>query len=204
MHIAVLALIQGITEFLPISSHGHLRLVHTVSELRDPGLVIHVAVHVGSLGAVILYFWRDLWAMLDGLVLALRGRWGRGQKLFVTVAVATVPVLIAGYLVQRYADVALYSTAVIAWSTFGFAIVLYLADRFGMTIRRIEHMRVGPALAIGLAQVVALVPGTSPKRHHHDDGPGAGIRAPTRGPFLHADVGAGDHRRGRPAGGRGL
>ena len=204
MHIAVLALIQGITEFLPISSHGHLRLVHTVSELRDPGLVIHVAVHVGSLGAVILYFWRDLWPMLDGLVLALRGRWGRGQKLFVTVAVATVPVLIAGYLVQRYADVALYSTEVIAWSTFGFAIVLYLADRFGMTIRRIEHMRVGPALAIGLAQVVALVPGTSRSGITMTMARVLGFERRTRGPFLHADVGAGDHRRGRPAGGRGL
>lgn len=159
--IGVLALVQGITEFLPISSHAHLILVEGVLCSPAAGLDIFIAVHVGSLGAVLVYFRRDVWLMLAGLAGAFAGRGGQGLRLLALVVVATLPVLPAGYFVKAYAADALGTLVVIAWATLGFGLLLYLADRIGMTIRRIEHMGVGQALVIGLAQVLALMPGTS-------------------------------------------
>lgn len=161
LHITILALIQGITEFLPISSQAHLILVPVLTGWQDQGLIIDVAVHVGTLGAVALYFRRDLWLMLVAVARLIIGQSGPGTKLVVNLAVATVPVLVAGYLVQRYAGGSLRSVALIGWTTFGFGVLLYAADRLSLTIRRIEHMKLGAALAIGLAQALALVPGTS-------------------------------------------
>ena len=161
LHIVVLALIQGITEFLPISSHAHLRLVHMVGDWPDPGLVIYVALHIGTLGAVLVYFWRDMLLILGGLARSVRARGGAGTRLLANLSVATIPVVVAGYFVFTYVSDGLFNAEVIAWATIAFAIFLYAADRLGMTIRRIEHMHLGSALAIGIVQVLALVPGTS-------------------------------------------
>jgi undecaprenyl-diphosphatase len=154
--------VQGITEFLPISSSGHLILVPILSDWPDQGLMIDVAVHVGTLGAVVVYFWREVWDMITGFIRLLGGRGGPGAKLALHLIAATIPVLIAGGALA-YFDLtgALRSVAVIGWTMLGFGVVLYLADRFGMTLRRIEHMTLPGALAIGLAQVLALIPGTS-------------------------------------------
>lgn len=161
LDIAVLALVQGITEFLPVSSHGHLIVVRNLLAVPEAGLVITIAVHVGSLGAVIAYFWRDVWHMLAGLGRLVTGRGGPGARLFALVVVATLPVLPAGYLVKTQLGEGLNTIAIIGWMTLGFGIVLYGADKLGMTIRRVEHMGYGQALVIGLAQILALVPGTS-------------------------------------------
>ena len=160
-HIVVLALIQGITEFLPISSSGHLILVSQLGGWPDQGLVIDVAVHVGTLGAVVLYFRRDIWAMATGLLLLVAGRREPGARLAFLVMVATVPVAAAGIGVKLYAGEALRGLEVIAWATLGFAIVLYVCDRVGLTLRRLEHLGVADAVIVGLAQVLALIPGTS-------------------------------------------
>lgn len=152
---------QGVTEFLPISSSAHLILVPAVTGWPDQGPIIDVAVHVGTLAAVALYFGRDLWAMASGLVQAAKGRRDPMARLAGMLAAGTVPVVIAGFLVDRYAPGALRSVTVIAWATFGFGLLLWLGDRLGMTVRRIEHLRLGDALIIGLAQVLALIPGTS-------------------------------------------
>ena len=161
LHIVVLALVQGITEFLPISSSGHLILVPVFTGWPDQGLVLDVAVHVGTLGAVMAYFWRDLWSMVAGLGRLARGREDAGARLAGLVIVATVPVIAAGFVVNAYMYDDLRSLTVIAWTMLGFGIVLYVTDRLGMTVRRIEHTTLGDAVVIGLAQVLALVPGTS-------------------------------------------
>jgi undecaprenyl-diphosphatase len=161
LHIVVLALIQGITEFLPISSSGHLALVPILADWPDQGLIIDVAVHVGTLGAVILYFWRDVFGMVKGLLMALRGRLDAHAKMAGLLILATIPVVVAGYGLNQYGIDGLRSLNVIAWATLGFGLVLWITDQAGMTLRRVEHLGVSDAVIIGLAQVLALIPGTS-------------------------------------------
>jgi len=158
LQLVVLALIQGITEFLPVSSSGHLALVSPVMGWQDQGILIDVAVHGGTLAAVIVYFWRDLIKILVGL-----GESGSRstRPLFGMLVLATIPAGAAGYALHAYDPELFRNPAIIAWTTIGFGILLWGADRFGMTVRRIEHMTWGSALIIGLAQVLALVPGTS-------------------------------------------
>ena len=161
LHIAVLALVQGITEFLPISSQAHLRLVSAFTGWPDQGLMMDIAVHVGTLGAVMLYFWRDLAAMTAGVGRLAQGRHDPGAKLAGFLILGTLPALAAGFLVSRYYPAGLRGLELIAWATLGFGILLYIADRIGMTVRHIEHLGFGDVLIIGLAQALALIPGTS-------------------------------------------
>ena len=168
LYVVVLAVVQGITEFLPISSSGHLELAWQLMDkaavaLPDPShrLILFVAVHIGTLFAVLVYFWRDVAALALGLwrLISLRG--GAQSKLLINIVVATLPLVAAGYLLKDIALTTLYDIRVIAWTTIGFGVVLFLADRLGMTLRRVEHLNVAGALIIGLAQVLALIPGTS-------------------------------------------
>lgn len=162
LQIVVLALVQGITEFLPISSSGHLVLVPVVADWPDQGLALDVAVHVGTLGAVVIYFWRDVALMLGGLWRTLMGRRDPGARLFWQIAAATVPVVIAGLALRTLlGDAYFRSIAVIGWTMLLFGVVLWLADRLSMTVKRLEHMAFSEAMVIGLAQVLALIPGTS-------------------------------------------
>ncbi|WP_193184021.1 undecaprenyl-diphosphate phosphatase [Nisaea sediminum] len=161
LHLAILALVQGITEFLPISSSGHLVLVPYVMNWTDQGLMLDVAVHVGTLLAVMLYAWREIVMMLGGLWRLLRGRIDQGTRLMLQVILGSIPVVVAGYVIAKYAGGMLRSVEIIGWTTLGFGILLGLADRAGMTVRRLEHMGYASALAIGFAQVLALIPGTS-------------------------------------------
>lgn len=161
VQLAVIALIQGLTEFLPISSSGHLILIPSVTGWQDQGLVIDVAVHVGTLGAVMAYLWRDIWTMLKGLCKPGNVRRNPGLKLMAHLIVATIPVVIVGGLVFTHVGDMLRSAVVVGWATIGFGVLLYIADRFTVTINRVEHMTWGRALIIGIAQVFALIPGAS-------------------------------------------
>lgn len=159
--LAVLAIIQGITEFLPISSSGHLALVPRIVGWPDQGLMIDVAVHVGTLGAVVLYFWRDIRVILRDVLRLFGGRVEAGAVLALYLFVASLPVAAVGFYVKLYAVDILRSAAVIGWAFVGFGILLFLCDRFGLTVRRIEHIKLGDALVIGIAQAFAVIPGTS-------------------------------------------
>lgn len=163
LQIIVLALVQGITEFLPISSSAHLILVPMVTGWPDQGLLLDIAVHVGSLGAVLVYFRVDVAAVLRG---ALDWRdptpsARSGQRLIVLVGIGTLPILAAGFALKGIGLDALRSIAVIGWASLLFGIVLYLADRYAPNRHPVEEMSVGSALAIGFAQILALIPGTS-------------------------------------------
>lgn len=162
LQILVLAIIQGITEFLPISSQAHLILVDDFATWPDAGLKIRIAVHVGSLGAVILYFRQDVWNVIKGLFQMLIGQSGDNVRLAINLFIAAVPVIGAGaaLVLLGLAD-DLQNPEVIAWTMIIFGILLWFADRTGMTVRRIEHMTGSGALIIGLAQILALIPGTS-------------------------------------------
>jgi undecaprenyl-diphosphatase len=161
LQIVVLAIVQGLTEFLPISSSGHLILVPALTGWPDQGLALDVAAHVGTLFAVFAYFWRDIGRMALGLWQMLRGKRDPWAVLVFYLVIATIPALIVGYLVDSFAGTAFRSMELVGWTFIAFGVVLYVADKIGLTVRRLEHIRLGHALVIGLAQAIAFIPGVS-------------------------------------------
>ena len=157
-----LALVQGITEFLPISSSAHLILVPHLLGWEDQGLAFDVAVHFGTLSAVVFYFRAELARMtIDWL----RSCAGRGMsddaRLAWLVVLATIPVVVAGLLLHALIENQLRSPLVIAATTIGFGLLLLFADRLGRHVRTTTSLSVMDAILIGIAQAVALIPGTS-------------------------------------------
>lgn len=160
LNIIVLALVQGVTEFLPISSSAHLILVPHIFGWPDQGVLLDVAVHVGTLLAVIIYFRRDVQAAISGFLGMLVGRRDGNVKLALLLAIGSLPVILVGFLLNSYVE-ELRDFRILGWTTLVFGIILYLADRFGSISRRLAQMHRSDAVMIGLAQVLALVPGTS-------------------------------------------
>ena len=159
----LVAVIQGITEFLPISSSGHLILFPNLTGMEDQGQVIDVAVHVGTLFAVVLYFWADVKVALVGTGRMLTGRLDTpGARLAFQLMIATVPVILAGLVLHEtgWSD-AMRSITVIGWTTLIFGIVLYVADQRGSSAKVAEDWTVRDALITGVFQAIALIPGTS-------------------------------------------
>ncbi len=165
--IIVLALIQGITEFLPISSSGHLAILSDLTGWSDQGLAVDVMMHVGSLAAIIVYFRRDVLNLVAGGFDLLRLHLSDRARLALYILLATIPAVLfglflksVGYLDALRADPTAKLT-VIGWTAIIYGIILYLADRMGPDRKRVEEMNLPPALLIGLAQMFALIPGTS-------------------------------------------
>lgn len=163
LHLFLIAIIQGITEFLPISSSGHLILLPNLTGLEDQGQVIDVAVHVGTLLAVCLYFRKDAILSLQGLLhLASGQRHTQAAKLALMLIIATVPVVIAGlFLSVTGLNDTMRSIAVIGWTMLGFGLVLYWFDRKGPKTATFNDWSPKQAVILGLWQAIALVPGTS-------------------------------------------
>jgi undecaprenyl-diphosphatase len=159
IQLIVLALIQGVSEFLPVSSSAHLALVSQFTDWADQGLAFDAAVHAGTLAAVLIHFRRDLYRLAaDGL-----RRHGDPvqRRLLAGLAVATLPALVVGALAADWIEAWLRSPQLIAATTIGFGLLLGAADRLGRKTRTSESLTLGDALLIGLSQVLALVPGTS-------------------------------------------
>jgi undecaprenyl-diphosphatase len=157
------AIIQGITEFLPISSSGHLILLPSLTGLGDQGLAIDVAVHVGTLGAVVLYFWSDVKQAVSGLPRALTGRVDTPQaQLAMGLIISTIPTVIVGAILFKTGLIeAFRSMAVIGWTMLVFGLVLYWVDQKGPQTKEASEWGLRDALIMGLWQVLALIPGTS-------------------------------------------
>lgn len=162
-YLAILAVVQGITEFLPISSSAHLILLPKLLGVADQGLEIDVAVHAGTLGAVIIYFRSDVAMVARGVVDAARGRLGtEPAQLFGLLSIATVPVVLAGLVLSLTGlAAALRSIEVIGWTTLIFGGLLYWADQAGGEDRGFRDWSVRSAVVMGLWQAAALVPGVS-------------------------------------------
>lgn len=163
LHLILVALIQGITEFLPVSSSGHLILLPNLTGLDDQGQTVDVAVHVGTLGAVMLYFRHDTARLVRGVPKLLSGHHADPDaRLLMLLAIATVPVVLAGLALSLTGlDDALRSIAVIGWTMIVFGLVLYWADRAGGTEKTGDDWTLRDAVVMGLWQVLALIPGTS-------------------------------------------
>ncbi len=162
-HLLILALIQGITEFLPISSSGHLILLPNLTGLTDQGQTLDVAVHVGTLLAVILYFRSDVKVVICGLGRLIQGRIDtQGAFWALCLIIATIPVVLVGLALKLSGlNDLLRSTAVIGWMMLIFGIVLYWADQTGPVTKRAESWSLKDATIMGLWQALALIPGTS-------------------------------------------
>lgn len=160
--VVVLSLVQGLTEFLPVSSSAHLILMPTLLGWQDQGLAFDIAVHLGTLIAVILYFRKDLSRMIIDFVASLRGRALSIQaKIFWSIGFATIPVGLAGLLFKKHVETILRSPMVIAVTTIVFGLVLWLADRMGKRQRTLNTLNWRDVLFIGCAQAISLIPGTS-------------------------------------------
>jgi len=162
LQVVVLAVVQGLTEVLPISSSGHLVLVPSVFGWTDQGLVFDVAVHFGSLGAVVVYFRYDIAALLRGSLNVAVGKLELPEsKMALAIAAGTVPAALAGLLFAGWIASNLRDPSVVVATLSGYGILLALADRYGKRERIIVDVRMRDAVIIGLAQALALVPGTS-------------------------------------------
>ncbi len=158
----LLALIQGLTEFLPISSSAHLILFPRLMGWQDQGLAFDVAVHVGTLAAVLLYFRRDLARMIRDWTRSLAGRALTPEaRLAWGVLLGTIPVGLSGLLFKDVIETTLRSPLVIALATLAFGLLLWWADRRGRRVRDEYSLDWRDILVIGLAQALALIPGTS-------------------------------------------
>jgi len=153
-----IAAVQGITEFLPVSSSGHLALIPILTDQQYNKLTINVAAHVGTLGAVLWFLRDDLLAMLHAL---LPGGHAGQRRLLASLVVATLPIVFIGFVVNSIDPAFLNDPMTLALSNLAFASLLWHADRLGTLGRQLADMRYGMALVIGLAQCMALIPGAS-------------------------------------------
>jgi undecaprenyl-diphosphatase len=159
----VLGLVQGLSEFLPISSSAHLALTPWALGWEDPGLAFDVALHVGTLVAVAWYFRRD-WAALivaGWRIVRQRTVSTPDEWRVIFLVLATIPAAIAGFTVQDLAETSFRSPRLIAVNLMLMGLILWLGDRFARRDRPLTAMRVRDALLVGVAQAFALVPGVS-------------------------------------------
>lgn len=162
LQVVVLAVVQGLTEFLPISSSAHLILVPELTTWEDQGLAFDVALHIGSLAAVIIYFRQEIFRMVSSGLDALQGKGiNEDAKLGVWVVLATLPVCIIGFLGRDLIANYMRSTLIIGISLIGFGLLLGYADWKKRGSRSEYRMGLKDVLIIGFAQALALIPGTS-------------------------------------------
>ena len=160
--ITFLAILQGLTEFLPISSSGHLILPSLLFSWEDQGLTFDVAVHVGTLLAVVLYFYRDLYRLTAAWLVSFSARRNtEDSRLAWMLIVATIPAGLAGLLFNQAVEEYGRSLFVIAWASIGFALLLAWSEKAGSRQRSLQDLDWKTILLIGFAQMLALIPGTS-------------------------------------------
>ena len=150
IEILILSLVQGITEFLPISSSSHLIIIAENYNFKNQGLIIDVSLHIGSFFAVLVYFRNEI---LDFV---------KNKELFLKILISSIPVMIAGYLlVETNLIEKLRNTKVIGWTTVIFGILLFISDKFKFDKNIENNFNLKSALFIGLFQILSLVPGVS-------------------------------------------
>ncbi len=160
----LLGIIQGVTEFLPISSTAHLILAPWIFGWDDPGLAFDVVLHLGTLTGIIAFFWKDFYSMVMGMfstrtagnaIAGIEGRLGW------YIIIGTIPAGLAGLFLKDQIETVLRSPRIIAVSLIVFGLILLWAEVVGRKKRRMDHLNIIDAIVIGCAQAVALIPGVS-------------------------------------------
>lgn len=155
----ILGIVQGLTEFIPISSSGHLVLLHQALGITEGGLTFDVALHLGTLLALILFFWKDLASLAISLF-----KKTKQTKLAWLIVMATVPAAVLGFLLESAAESAFRSPVLVCVNLAVFGLVMLAAERFAKhkkTKTKLENTSRKQALSMGLAQAAAIVPGVS-------------------------------------------
>jgi undecaprenyl-diphosphatase len=157
LHSFVLGMIQGLTEFLPVSSSAHLIVIPWLFNWDDPGLVFDVALHLGTLLALLIFYWRE-WAMLGA---SMFNGDRRSQKLLMLLIVASVPGAIIGFLFEKQAETVFRDPMRIAAALGLMGLILWFFDKVAQQRRKINEITLSDALLIGISQAFAIVPGVS-------------------------------------------
>jgi len=159
-----LGIVQGLTEFLPISSTAHLKIVPALLGWRDPGAPATAVIQLGTAAAVIAYFARDLWGMTKALLASLRPGADRSSvesRMAIGVVLGTIPIIVVALLLKDFIETTFRDTRVIGVTLIAMAVVLYVADRFVPKHRSLEDIKIKDGLLVGAMQALALVPGAS-------------------------------------------
>ena len=164
LEVIVLGIVQGLTEFLPISSTAHLAVIPWLFGWPDPGLSYDIALHVGTLAAVLLYFFRD-WVQIIrqafGISVETDPVLTRNRGLLWLLIAGTIPAALAGLIFQKQAETTLRTPYVIATMMIGIGLVLWFAERAGRRQKDLSHVSFADSLSVGVAQALAVVPGVS-------------------------------------------
>jgi undecaprenyl-diphosphatase len=164
LEVIVLGIVQGLTEFLPISSTAHLAVIPWLFGWPDPGLSYDIALHVGTLAAVLLYFFRD-WVQIIGQAFGISMEADpvlqRNRGLLWLLIAGTIPAALAGLIFQKQAETTLRTPYIIATMMIGIGLVLWFADRSGRRQKDLSHVSFIDSLTVGVAQALAVVPGVS-------------------------------------------
>ena len=159
----VLGIVQGLTEFLPISSSAHLRIVGEAFGWDDPGAAFTAITQIGTEIAVLLYFRRDIGRIIAAWVASLAGK-RKGDpdaRMGWLIIVGSIPIVVLGLLFQDRIETTLRDLRIVAIALVAFSLILYWADRVGAKRRELDQLTVGHGVAFGLAQAMALIPGVS-------------------------------------------
>ena len=158
LHLLALSIVQGLTEFLPVSSSGHLALFPHIFGEADQGILIDVALHIGTLLAIVVYYRRDVFAIARDVLL---WRPTTERRLGLCIAAGTVPAVIVGAVIHHLFPEGIRSVVIIALNLIFFGLLMGWADRKGAQEKKLEDVNLKTAMIVGLAQAVALVPGVS-------------------------------------------
>lgn len=164
VQIITLSLVQGITEFMPISSSAHLLMISKILGWQDQGLIMDVAVHLGSLVAAILYFFSDVVSALRGSIDFVTSKKNKRRKLFLAIVISTLPIVLVGYFLKDTAMTTFRThnmIVTVAWASILFGALLWLVDIFAKAKKGGDTISKGQALFLGCLQILALVPGVS-------------------------------------------
>jgi len=161
----LLGLVQGLGEFLPISSSAHLVILPWLVKFKDPGLAFDVALHLGTLLAVIAYFWNDWWLISKGSCQYISGKRDKDSKfyfyLLVYLVLATIPAALAGVFLDKWAETIFRKPWLVAINMLVLGLILFWVDKRQKTPLKLNNIKLKEALIIGFAQCLALLPGVS-------------------------------------------
>jgi len=157
----VIGVVQGVTEFLPISSSAHLILISSLSNWNDQGIFTDIAVHVGTLGAVLIYLFSHIKKIAIDFLSFKKNYFEKNNNFAIKIIFATLPALFIGFFVYEYLIIYLRSLVIIGWASIIFGILLFFVDKKNKSIKNWENLKFWEIILIGLFQVLAFIPGAS-------------------------------------------